>query len=166
MYYIRNSITAGEWEQLCPSLEVAGIRLVMIYERFVNRGYVPMWGAEWWCVPKNFKVECFHDAYRRAIAICTDTSRLITSVFEPEPTSPVSVKLLLVENSLPFQPVLSTNSILRIIDISGRLIEEKLLPAGTESVALPYTMSPGIYRILISELNGNITRSLFVNKIE
>ena len=163
---IFNSIIVSEWKELCPEIEVARLRLVMYYDPYVNRSYVPMWGVEWWCVPQRFRLECFHDAYRRAIAICSDTSSLISSVAMHDAPVPMPEKLLLTDNTVPLRAPLSMNSTMRIFDISGRLIEEQHLPAGTESLLLPSSISQGFYRILITDSNGNLVGSLFVVRIE
>mgnify|MGYP000082516554 FL=1 len=158
--------SATGWKTVCPEIEVARLRLVMYYDPYINRSYVPMWGVEWWCVPQRFRLECFHDAYRRAITICSDTSSLVSSVAMHDAPVPMPEKLLLTDNTVPLRTPLSMNSTMRIFDISGRLIEEKHLPAGTESIALPSSISQGIYRILITDSNGNLVGSLFVVRIE
>lgn len=79
---------------------------------------------------------------------------------------PMPEKLLLTDNTVPLQAPLSMNSTMRIFDISGRLIEEQHLPAGTESLLLPSSISQGFYRILITDSNGNLVGSLFVVRIE
>ncbi len=164
--YIRSTIRGGDWMQNCPTIELVGIRLVMIYDRYVNRSYVPMWGAEWWCIPQRYKLECFHDAYRRAIAICTDTSLLTNSVSEHMARTPSTEKLLLNNSTLPLHVPLSQNSTVRVFDISGRLIQEQQLPAGSNYIKLPESMTRGFYRILVTDDAGTIISSWYVVFIE
>jgi hypothetical protein len=166
MRYIQNLIIATGWKQTCPSIELVGIRLVMIYDRYVSRSYIPMWGAEWWCIPQRYKVECFHDAYRRAITICTDTSSLINSVAECNARTPSTEKFLLNEPTLPFHVPLSQNATVRVFDISGRLIEEQQLTAGSEFIRLPESVTRGFYRILATDVAGTIIGSWYVIFIE
>jgi hypothetical protein len=74
----------------------------------------------------------------------------ITMTLSPNHVHRVINVLLAYTGSLATQAASITPQIIRISDLSGKLLLEKLIVTGTTSIKIPLNLASGIYKVLIS----------------
>ncbi|MCX7930120.1 MAG: T9SS type A sorting domain-containing protein [Chlorobi bacterium] len=167
---MRASVVVGQRKSQCPELQTARIRLVMVREPYVYRRYIPMWVMEHWCIPQRFKLVCLYDAVGRSITICQDSVALTATVHEDNALdnrdSP-SRNVIAVHNTIHLTSPLPAESIVKIFDLSGRIISSTSLSAGTTTIPIEQRLPCGVYRmVIVSAADGKLRDSFLIMHIE